>query len=379
MRLNDIKSSTLLPMGAKAGDEPEIHERLAWVCSAFDIFVKSVDARRVALSAPYDLSAIQALTDEEMQQYYEEFGLATYYPDISRAARENFLCEQFRQYRKLGTIDAIQAMIQYIFGENPIDLDVVDNLAFDENGVLIDSSLYDMYDAIITAQNPELDAFQISRIFANLTKFNRDSQKLRALAMRYETDMSINAGSGSLDAAMFFDNGWIDCALPVIPTNITIGIDNAIPPGATGLSSEYYCFYNFDRGTDLTNLWYPQYYSDNIYPSNPDPSSSTIPSAYYSNVWIWDGAQVYDLSANGALFRLNEYSLAPEIFTSLSDEVDSTKCACVIEVAPGALVFTQTEFSLPSDLYTISGTTITWDTTHPLYNILYGKTAKILY
>lgn len=212
MRLNDIKSSALLPMGAKAGDEPEIHERLAWVCSAFDIFIKTVDARRLALSAPYDLSAIQALTDEEMQQYYEEFGLATYYPDISRSARENFLCEQFRQYRKLGTIDAIQAMIQYIFGDTTIDLDIVDNLAFDENGVLVDSSLYDMYDAIITAQNPVLDEFQISRIFANITKFNRASQKLRGITMQYNADdLDVYAGAGSLDYAEFYDNDWINC------------------------------------------------------------------------------------------------------------------------------------------------------------------------
>lgn len=373
MRLNECKSETLLPR------TPGVEARLAWCCAAFDTFIGHMDARRHALSAPFAIEAVQSLTDAEIQQYYSELGLAPYYADISRTARENFLVAQWQYLRKLGTQDAVLALCQYIFGNNTVSLEIVDNLAFDDNGVLTDASLLNLYDAIVTADDPQLTRFQIARIFANITRFGRVTQQLRGLVMRFETDMSINAGSGSIDSAMFFDNGWIDCALPVIPTNITIGVDSAIPPGVTGLSSEYYCFYNFSRGTDLTNLWYPQYYSDNIYPSNPDPSSSTIPSTYYSNVWIWDGANLYDLSANGALFRLNEYSLAPEIFTSLSDEVDSTKCACVIEVAPGAIVFTQTEFSLPSDLYTISGTTITWNTSHSLYNILYGKSAKILY
>lgn len=378
MRLNDIKSAELLPITSD-----DLQARLTWVCNAFDAFVKAVDARRRALSAPYALSVIKQLSDADLQQYFKEFGIAQYYPDISRSARENMLYNQLKYFRKLGTKAALEAMVQYIFGDNPIELTIIDNLAFDENGVLTDEALLNLYDVIITAENPVLGAFELGRIFANLTKFNRVSQKLRAITMRYvggTTDAY--AGVGSVEYAIHYEN-WEVCQLAVRPVTLTIGVDNEVGAGATGLDSKYYWFYQFSGGNTFSNLWTPSFYADSVNPSNPDPEYATIPSLYYNNVWLWNGSTLYSLAGSGYTFKLAVYPTTngyPEFYTDMNNvTADSYNSACVIEVAEGALVFMQSTFSLPNDLYTISGTSVSWNTTHPLYSILYGKTANILY
>lgn len=209
MKIDSLDSRRLLP--AIETEDGPISEKLAWACAAFDRFVKTADARRLALSAPYSLPSIQALTDEELQEYYKEFGLATYYPDLPRASRDRMLYDEIRLFRKLGTKAAIEAMCQYIFGDNPISLEIIDNLAFDDNGVLTDESLLDMYDAIVNIENPELSAFNISRIFANLTKFNRDSQQLRYMTFRFNTDVRCPVVPIENDVACIFYDSQVLC------------------------------------------------------------------------------------------------------------------------------------------------------------------------
>ena len=211
MKLETLDSRMILPSTFVEDGEIPVMERLAWACAAFDIFVKGVDARRLALSAPYSLPSIQALTDEELQEYYKEFGLATYYPDLPRASRDRMLYDEIRLFRKLGTKAAIEAMCQYIFGDSPISLEIIDNLAFDDNGVLTDESLLDMYDAIVNIENPELSAFNISRIFANLTKFNRDSQQLRYMTFRFNTDVRCPVVPIENDVACIFYDSQVLC------------------------------------------------------------------------------------------------------------------------------------------------------------------------
>lgn len=376
MRLNECRSENLLPR------TPGVEARLAWCCAAFDAFIGRMDARRHALSAPFALEAVQSLTDAEIQQYYSELGLAPYYADISRTARENFLVAQWHYLRKLGTQDAVLALCQYIFGDNPVSLEIVDNLAFDDNGVLTDASLLNLYDAIVTADDPQLTHFQIARIFANITRFGRVTQQLRGLVMRYETgDFQAYWGATGLDSAAFYDNDWIDCIVPIIPTSITIGVDTILPPNATKLAlTNIYCMSKFSNGNSYSNLWTPEEYSDNLLPTNPDGSDSTIPSAYFSNVWLWNGTEMLDMNGSGVTFRLAVYSGKPEFYTSLSTACDNFNSACVIELQPGNLVFGgESEFGIPSGLYPRSGATINWDTTHPLYHILYGRVANVIY
>lgn len=371
MKLNDCKSVDLTPTSYA--------DRLGWACAAFDEFVHTLDARRFALAAPFAMTAIQALTDEEMQIYYREIGLAPYYADLPRTARENMLFAELANLRKLGTVAAVEALCQYIFGNTPISLEIVDNLAFDSNGNLANASLLNLYDVIVTIDNPVLDPFQLSRIFSNLTRFGRVSQKIRGIVMRYSGgECTAYAGTGSVEYAVHYEN-WEICTLSGQPVTLTVGIDTEVGANATGLDSEYYWFYQFSGGSSFGNLWKPVFYADNVSPSNPDPNDEEIPSVYYNNVWLWDGSQLYNMNGNGATFRLAVYNGSPEFYTSMSVNVTGYLSSCLIEIAEGAMVFTQGTFSLPADLYTISGTSVSWNTSHPLYAAFYGKTANILY
>ena len=374
MKLNDCHSVDLAPVNYA--------ERLGWACAAFDEFVHTLDARRYALSAPFSMAAIKALTDEEMQVYYREIGLAQYYADLPRSARENMLFAELANLRKLGTVAAVESLCQYIFGDNPIALTIRDNLAFDASGNITDKSLLNLYDAIVTANNPVLDAYQLSRIFSNITRFGRVSQKLRGLVMRYETDgLNAHFGAGSLDMAAFYDNGWVDCTAPNMPTVVTVGIDSALPASARGMRlTNIYCMSVFTGGNSLRHLWAPKEYSDNLVPSSSDPSATAIPNTLYANVWIWDGTQVFDLSAlPTAKFMLGKNNARPEIYTNAQIAVTSTQCACAVEIQPGNDAFGTHEFSLPTGLYTRVGDSVQWHTAHPLYHLLYGKVANIVY
>lgn len=214
MKLETLDSRMILPSTFVEDGEIPVMERLAWACAAFDIFVKGVDARRLVLSAPYSLESIQALTDDELQQYYKEFGLATYYPDISRNARNLMLYDEQRLYHKLGTKAAVEALVQYIFGDNPITLEITDNLAFGADGQMISESLLNLYDATITAEIASLDRFQLARIFDNITKFNRDTQQLRNIIIRYESEQTLHFTMVPNDTACIFYDSDVLCEYP---------------------------------------------------------------------------------------------------------------------------------------------------------------------
>ncbi len=361
MKLNDCKSVDLTPVNYA--------DRLGWACAAFDEFVHTLDARRFALAAPFAMTAIQALTDEELQVYYREIGLAPYYADLPRTARENMLFAELANLRKLGTVAAVEALCQYIFGNTPISLEITDNLAFDASGNLTNASLLNLYDVIVTIDNPVLDQFQLSRIFNNVTRFGRVSQKLRGIVMRYETTtVSAYTGVGSLDSAMFYDNGWVNCTVP--PTPPVIGVDTTVPNGTTALISKYFWVYGFTQGTTLSNIWSPTNYPSGMLPS--DTGLQAVPGSAFAEALIWTGGMVLDCEQQGFEFRLATYNGAPEFYTDDSTAQNASDCAIACRFGANPPL-AETQFELPSDFYSISGTTVTWNTSHILYNLLYGK------
>ena len=74
-------------------------------------------------------------------------------------------------------------------------------------------------------------------------------------------------------------------------------------------------------------------------------------------------------------FLTSMFNNKPEIYfsTRLSSDGDASRTGVIIKFSPSFCSSNTTRFPFPSDLYTISGTTVTWNTSHPLYNILYGK------
>lgn len=183
MRLHDIISSSLLPRFAEDAE---------WEQNALDVFVKAVRALSFGLGAPYTRNAISALTDADLQAYFLAYGIISYYPELSRQTRENMLFELARMYRFLGTPYAITALCRYIFDESDaVEVEVKDNLAFDNDGELIDASLLDLFDIAIDAQSASIGGSAGDRIVANVLKIARNSQALRNIYFRYEDELSI--------------------------------------------------------------------------------------------------------------------------------------------------------------------------------------------
>lgn len=200
-----------------------------------------------------------------------------------------------------------------------------------------------------------------------------------------DTDKAVwqmgNVGHIEREMGDMVDAGFVSYGVMKEPsrTTVTVGVTATVPATTFAAESPYYWFYNFQSGSNYNNLWDPTKWSNNVNPSNPPGSNYTIPDSNYEEVWLWDGQSVLALANTSYTFRLGIYNLRPEFYTNIGTSVNNTLCACVIQPAAGNTVFTRSEYSLPDDLFTVSGTTLTWNTTHHLYNILNGKTVTILY
>lgn len=190
-----------------------------------------------------------------------------------------------------------------------------------------------------------------------------------------------NVGHIEREMGDMVDAGFVEYGVMKEPSRmtVTVGTTATVPATTFAAESPYYWFYNFQSGTSYRNLWDPTKWANNVNPSNPTASDHPIPDSNYEEVWLWDGQSVLALANSSYTFHLGIYNLRPEFYTSNSVSVNKTLCACVIQPATGNTVFTRSEYSLPNDLFTVSGTTLTWNTTHHLYNILNGKTVTILY
>lgn len=200
-----------------------------------------------------------------------------------------------------------------------------------------------------------------------------------------DTDKAVwpmgNVGHVEREIGDMVDAGFVEYGVMKEPSRmtVTVGTTATVPATTFAAESPYYWFYEFQSGTSYRNLWDPTKWANNISPSNPPGSDYTIPDSNYAEVWLWDGQSVLALANSSYTFHIGIYNLRPEFYTSNSVSVNKTLCACVVQPAAGSAVFTRTEYSLPDDLFTVSGTTLTWNTTHHLYNILNGKTVTILY
>ena len=189
MKLDDIHSRDLLPRFA---------ESMGWVNDAFDQLVVEGAARSVTIDAPLTMEAIHALTDAELQSLYAYYGIAVYYPDLSRTARENMLYNLSRVYRFLGTPHAVELLCNYIFDESEVvQVQIKDNLAWSD-GRLYDPTLLDVFDISLNVSALELSESATARIYENVRNFARNSQWLRGVVVNFDCDftfgVSLSAG-----------------------------------------------------------------------------------------------------------------------------------------------------------------------------------------
>lgn len=164
----------------------------------------------------------------------------------------------------------------------------------------------------------------------------------------------------------------------VQPTAITVGVSSVVPQFSSRVYSEYYWVYHFTAGDTLGNLWTPQYYANNALPTGAGTNDETVPNAFYDNVWIWDGSRIIDMAQEGWVFKLAIYSNLPEFYTDNNQNVTAADCALLVDPVSPQLLANLDDFDLPSGLFTINGTTINWDSNHPMYNLFYGKTVYVM-
>jgi hypothetical protein len=213
MKLSDIHSQELLPRFA--------HD-ISWVMDALDSVIKPTAYRVKSLDAPLTLEAIQALSESDLVRLYEQYGVAKYYPDLSRSTRDMMLYQMCRIYRYLGTPKAVEILCNYIFDSLPLNLEVLDNLAFDADGNLIDSDLLDLFDIKIKPLEPVLDEDTNARILANIIRFSRNSQALRDILYDFVQTFSVDVKWALDSTNPEVTQTWIQDSLcePVVIPNV---------------------------------------------------------------------------------------------------------------------------------------------------------------
>lgn len=181
MKLSELESMELLPRFA---------EGYEFACKAFDEWMKQRVSFKDALESPWTLEGIAALSEDDLQAAYKIYSTADYYPDLPRADRNRFLFEQIVNIRKLGTIEAVKALMRYIYPGMSVTID--DTIAFDDNGNVIDSSLLHCYDLHINLDLTQLPDYVMGRVADNVRRFMRATAALHSISYEAGVEISIH-------------------------------------------------------------------------------------------------------------------------------------------------------------------------------------------
>lgn len=200
MKLNDAKTSEFLTQWAETGKYLE---------DGLDELLHYADGRIDSLPAPFTLESCIALTDDEQMAMFEQFGLAKYYPDISHERRAWMLWMQNLLWRKLGTPKALETLCMYLFDDVTVHLEVKDNGAWDALGNLIHEDLLDVFDAELTIDSLDLPPEMLERVKANIIRFVRNQEWMRAFVFLFEA-MDTTTGVSLTDGEQYARDYLID-------------------------------------------------------------------------------------------------------------------------------------------------------------------------
>ena len=219
MKLNDAKTSEFLTQWAEAGK---------YLTDGLDDILHYANGRIDSLPAPVTLESCIALTDDEQMAMFEQFGLAKYYPDISHERRAWMLWMQNLLWRKLGTPKALETLCMYLFDDVSVHLEVKDNEAWDSLGNLTDEDLLDVFDAELTIDSLNLPSEMLERVKANIIRFVRNQEWMRAFTFLFEA-MDTTTGVSITDGERYARDYLIDlCADGTLPIDIRLGTSNNI-------------------------------------------------------------------------------------------------------------------------------------------------------
>ena len=219
MKLNDAKTSEFLTQWAEAG---------RFLTDGLDDILHYANGRIDGLPAPFTLESCIALTDDEQMAMFEQFGLAKYYPDISHERRAWMLWMQNLLWRKLGTPKALETLCMYLFDDVMVHLEVKDNGAWDSLGNLTDEDLLDVFDAELTIDSLNLPSEMLERVKANIIRFVRNQEWMRAFIFLFEA-MDTTMGVSITDGERYARDYLIDlCADDTLPIDLRLGTSNNI-------------------------------------------------------------------------------------------------------------------------------------------------------
>ena len=229
MKLKDAKTSEFLTQWAEAGKYLE---------DGLDDILHYANGRIDGLPAPVTLESCIALTDDEQMAMFEQFGLAKYYPDISHERRAWMLWMQNLLWRKLGTPKALETLCQYLFDDVTVHLAVRDKEAWDTHGNLIHEDLLDVFDAELTIDSLNLPSEMLERVKANIIRFVRNQEWMRAFTFLFEamdTTMGVSITDGERYARDYLIDLYADGTLPIdlrlhTSNNIGVSRDFSITP-----------------------------------------------------------------------------------------------------------------------------------------------------
>ena len=217
MKLNDAKTGEFLTQWAEAGK---------YLTDGLDDILHYANGRIDSLPAPVTLESCIALTDDEQMAMFEQFGLAKYYPDISHERRAWMLWMQNLLWRKLGTPKALETLCMYLFDDVSVHLEVKDNEAWDSLGNLTDEDLLDVFDAELTIDSLNLPPEMLERVKANIIRFVRNQEWMRAFVFLFEA-MDTTMGVSITDGERYARDYLIDlCADGTLPIDLRIGTSN---------------------------------------------------------------------------------------------------------------------------------------------------------
>ena len=219
MKLDDAKTSEFLTQWAEEGK---------YLTDGLDDILHYANGRIDGLPAPVTLESCIALTDDEQRAMFEQFGLAKYYPDISHERRAWMLWMQNLLWRKLGTPKALETLCMYLFDDVTVHLEVKDNEAWDAHGNLVDEDLLDVFDAELTIDSLNLPSEMLERVKANIIRFVRNQEWMRAFTFLFEA-MDTTTGVSITDGERYARDYLIDlCADGTLPIDIRLGTSSNI-------------------------------------------------------------------------------------------------------------------------------------------------------
>ena len=236
MKLNDAKTSEFLTQWAEAGKYLE---------DGLDDILHYADGRIDSLPAPFTLESCIALTDDEQMAMFEQFGLAKYYPDISHERRAWMLWMQNLLWRKLGTPKALETLCMYLFDDVTVHLEVKDNGAWDSLGNLTDEDLLDVFDAELTIDSLNLPSEMLERVKANIIRFVRNQEWMRAFVFLFEamdTTTGVSITDGERYARDYLIDLYADGSLPI---DIRLGTSNNLVVSRDFSLGQFICQYGF--------------------------------------------------------------------------------------------------------------------------------------